>query len=91
MSDRTSPAIFAAIFEDIHLYVPPGDREYLARKYWRMSQSYDFHPSDMSIENTLLDLDLARRVAHPNDGYVMKYADDKGAWPSERPDGGDGA
>jgi hypothetical protein len=83
MGDSRSPQIFGPIFEDILLYVPPGDREYLARKYWRMSQDYDFAPCELDVDNALIDLGLARRVVHPTDGYVMHYASPTGVLPSE--------
>jgi hypothetical protein len=78
MSDRTSPQIFGPIFEDINLYVGGEDRLYLAKKYWKLSHDFDFHSSDLGVDDALIDLGLARKVGH--DVY---YANRDGVLPSE--------
>lgn len=75
MADRSSAALFAAIFE--HLAANPDDRaKEFARKLWDLSRGYDFNDYQMGADQALTKLGLARRgvdPGYPNDGEAIVY------------------
>lgn len=60
MSDRTSAAIFGEIFGVLADELPAGEkRDALAKRFWLMSQDYDFNEYQMECDEVLLELGLA--------------------------------
>lgn len=67
MADRTTAALFAAIFE--HLAEQPDDRSKAFAKWlWRQTGEYDFSPYQMYCDTALLELGLAER-SKDEDGH----------------------
>lgn len=79
MADRTSAEIFSQIFLFIHKNVDDEWRkQMMARHFWDLSWNYDFSPTQMEIDEVLLDLGLAYRGVDPDwpeDGETVLYRD----------------
>lgn len=75
MSDRTSAEIFGEAFR--FLAETNDERaKQMARRFWSMTSSYDFSPSQMGCDDALIALGLARRGVDPewpDDGEVVMY------------------
>lgn len=75
MADRTSAALFAEIF-DVLASDEPMDRKALARRFYELSQGYDFSPSQMGCDEALTKLGLLRMGVdpeYPDDGETYLY------------------
>ena len=78
MADRTSAAIFADIFEEL-AKDEPIDRIAFAKRMWAASRGYDFSPYQMSCDDALIKLGLARKgidPKYPEDGETIIYGDE---------------
>lgn len=77
MADRTSARLFGEVFEILSEHVPAGEsRDASARRFWALTQDYDFSPYQMYADDALLALGLARRGVDPDwpdDGEVVLY------------------
>ena len=77
MADRTSAGLFSDMFEILEKYVPEGEqRDELARRFWDMTEGYDFSPYQMGCDDALLALGLAHLGVdpeYPQDGEVILY------------------
>jgi hypothetical protein len=60
MADRSSAYLFATIFELIDEHVPAEKKHEIAKRYWKMSQEYDFSNYQLESDETLVRLGLAR-------------------------------
>lgn len=74
MADRTSAEIFGSIFE-LLAEDPTDHHKNLARKFWRMSDRYDFHPCQMECDEALETLGLAR--PDPDEDGCFKYGPER--------------
>jgi hypothetical protein len=77
VADRSSAYLFARIFGLIDQHVHDAEtRQKLAREFWRESHAYDFSPYQMSCDEVLMKLGLARRGVdpdYPEDGEATLY------------------
>jgi hypothetical protein len=62
MADRTSAELFSTIFEALADMQQTEQIKELTLKLWGMSEAYDFHPYQMSCDDALVKLGLARLV-----------------------------
>ena len=66
MSDRSSPEIFATMFEFL-ADKPTEEHKRWALKLWRLSDNYDFAPETLECNKELEKLGLAHRGKDPDD------------------------
>ena len=80
MADSSSACLFARIFGLIDQHVHDAEtRQKLAFEFWRESHTYDFSPYQMSCDEVLMKLGLARRDVDPDrpeDGEITLYGPD---------------
>lgn len=78
MADRTSAGLFAKIFE-LLAKNPTDEHRAMAREIWSFTGEYDFSPYQMSADDSLIALGLARvgvNSRYPEDGVVILYPSD---------------
>lgn len=78
MSDRTSAGLFATIFETlVRLQEEKALSPILARdvaaKFWPLQRDYDFSPYQMSCDDALITLGLAKKFRPGTDEECIAY------------------
>lgn len=79
MADRTSAALFGKIF-GLLARNPTAEHKSIAMEMWREAKEYDFSPYQMSADDDLIKLGLARvqiDPENPKEGEVIFYEGEK--------------
>ena len=78
MADRTNAKLFGDLFKTLSINTTEESKA-LGEKIYQLSKEYDFSPSQMEADESLLLLGLAKKGVHPvypTDGVVMIYRED---------------
>lgn len=74
MSDRTSAGIFGMVFEELASMHQSTQVQLIAKRFWKLSHNYDFHPSQMEVDPCLEVLGLAEIKTLEGDDYeTVRY------------------
>lgn len=82
MADRTSAEIFSRLFEEL---AKPGElsKKKLVKEMWEFSSNFDFCPSQMDIDDILIELGLAYVVCEEHDFVSYEECGEDCCWDCE--------
>lgn len=78
MADRTSAALFSTVFGFLAEH-PDERNKVFAKRLWRETREYDFTSDQMSCDEDLIALGLAKLgidPEYPEDGETVLYLDE---------------